>query len=73
MIEPVANLFLTYSSELSFLAPAFLWAGCYQVLCNVRHVLWDFNIGIDIKMVRVSGYLIVLLSFIMTGALWLLI
>ena len=57
-----------------FLTPIFVWAALYQVLGNIRHMFWDFGIGIGIREVRLSGYAMIALSLVGAGGIsWLLI
>ncbi len=40
-------------------------------LCNgIRHLFWDFGLGMDIKMVYLSGKLVLLASLILTALAW---
>ncbi len=40
-------------------------------LCNgIRHLFWDIGLGIDIKMVYLSGKLVLLASFVLTALTW---
>ena len=42
----------------------------YHLLNGVRHLLWDIGWGMDIATVEKTGYLVVVLSVILTGLLW---
>jgi succinate dehydrogenase / fumarate reductase cytochrome b subunit len=40
-------------------------------LCNgIRHLFWDIGLGMDIKMVYLSGKLVLLASFVLTALAW---
>jgi succinate dehydrogenase / fumarate reductase cytochrome b subunit len=40
-------------------------------LCNgIRHLFWDIGLGMDIKMVYLSGKLVLLASFVLTALVW---
>ena len=53
----IGKLFLTVS----------LWALIYHTLTGVRHLIWDLGIGVDIKWVDLSSWLIILGSFGTSG------
>ena len=42
----------------------------YHLLNGVRHLLWDFNIGLELPQVYRSGYIIVVLTLLLTLAVW---
>lgn len=65
---------MAYKDLLSPLWAILLWAAAYQVLSNIRHILWDFNIGVGIKISRISGYVLLFSSVVGAGFLyWILI
>lgn len=40
-------------------------------LCNgIRHLMWDLGVGYELPMVRMTGWIVVLTSFLLTGAVW---
>jgi succinate dehydrogenase / fumarate reductase cytochrome b subunit len=42
-------------------------------LCNgVRHLCWDIGIGYDLSTVRRTGWAVIVSSFFLTGAAWML-
>ena len=43
----------------------------YHGLNGIRHLMWDLRIGLEIKHVYQSGYLVLGLTFLVTAALWL--
>lgn len=43
----------------------------YHGLNGIRHLMWDLGIGLEIKQVYQSGYLVLGLTFLVTAALWL--
>ena len=43
----------------------------YHGLNGIRHLMWDLRIGLEIKQVYQSGYLVFGLTFLVTAALWL--
>ncbi|MEM9724518.1 MAG: succinate dehydrogenase, cytochrome b556 subunit [Pseudomonadota bacterium] len=49
-----------------------LFALSYHFLNGVRHLFWDAGYGFEIRNVTLSGWAVVIGSFVMTGGLWLL-
>ena len=45
----------------------------YHGLNGIRHLLWDLRIGLEIRQVYQSGYLVLGLTVMVTAALWLLV
>ena len=43
----------------------------YHGLNGIRHLMWDLRIGLEIKQVYQSGYLVLGLTALVTAALWL--
>ena len=43
----------------------------YHWLNGIRHLMWDLRIGLEIKQVYQSGYLVLGLTVLVTAALWL--
>ena len=43
----------------------------YHGLNGIRHLMWDFRVGLEIKQVYQSGYLVLGLTVLVTAALWL--
>jgi succinate dehydrogenase / fumarate reductase, cytochrome b subunit len=42
-------------------------------LCNgVRHLFWDAGVGYEMKTVRITGWMVVISSFFLTGVSWVL-
>ena len=50
----------------------FIFSACmiYHLLNGIRHLLWDIGWGMEIETVQKTGYLVILLSVILTGLLW---
>ena len=42
----------------------------YHGLNGIRHLAWDLRIGLEIKQVYQSGYLVLGLTFLITATLW---
>ena len=43
-----------------------LWALWYHFFNGLRHLYWDMGLGFDLKSVSVSGWIVVILSFLVT-------
>jgi succinate dehydrogenase / fumarate reductase, cytochrome b subunit len=43
----------------------------YHGLNGIRHLMWDLRIGLEIKQVYQSGYLVIGLTVLVTATLWL--
>jgi len=44
----------------------------YHLLNGLRHLLWDSGRGFEIKQFYLTGWTVVVLSFVFTGVLWML-
>ena len=42
----------------------------YHGLNGIRHLMWDLRVGLEIKQVYQSGYLVLGLTVLVTAALW---
>ncbi|MCP5369919.1 MAG: succinate dehydrogenase, cytochrome b556 subunit [Rickettsiaceae bacterium] len=45
----------------------------YHLCTGIRHLFWDIGIGFSIKSVDISGYIAIIISFIMTIIFWYMI
>lgn len=50
-----------------------LWAFLYHLLNGIRHLAWDGGYGFSLKSTYASGWLVVILSFVLTGLIWMII
>jgi succinate dehydrogenase / fumarate reductase cytochrome b subunit len=48
----------------------FSWCLVYHLLNGLRHLLWDSGRGFEIKQFQMTGWTVVVLSVVLTGALW---
>ncbi len=48
------------------------WALFYHFCNGLRHMFWDIGIGLEIHQVRISGWLIVFASILLTLTSWLI-
>jgi len=69
------ELFIIFQNFLSsfigkFLLIGFTWSFCYHLLNGIRHLVWDFGYGYEMKTANISGAVVLLLSFIFTTLIW---
>ena len=72
------NIFASYQAWLGSLLGKVLLAGWsfslfFHWANGIRHLLWDAGWGYEIKRVYITGWIVVLLSVVLTGLLWLLL
>ena len=50
----------------------FLWTvALFYHFCNgIRHLFWDMGAGFTIKQSKLSGYVVLLMTFLLTGITW---
>lgn len=60
------------SSFSKFIVISICWSFSFQVLNEIRHLFWDIGFGYDLKISKISGYLVVIGSFILSVAFYLL-
>ena len=60
------------SSFSKFIVISICWSFSFQVLNEIRHLFWDYGLGYDLKISKISGYLVVIGSFILSVAFYLL-
>lgn len=46
------------------------WALLYHLCNGVRHLVWDTGRGFELKTAERSGYAVVVVSLLLTGAVW---
>ena len=71
------NIFANYQAWLGSLLGKALLAGWsfslfYHWANGIRHLLWDAGWGYEIERVYMTGWIVVLVSVVLTGLLWLL-
>ena len=54
------------SSTGKFLIICFCWSFSFQILNEIRHLMWDMGYGFDLKVSRITGILTIIGSFIFT-------
>ena len=46
-------------------------AVCFNTLNDIRHLFWDYGYGFSLNVVKITGWLIVIMSIIFTVLVWL--
>ena len=66
------SLFECISSSILFKIILFVWTiGIFYHLFNgIRYLFWSYGIGMDLKIIYNSGYLVLLITLIATLAVW---
>lgn len=70
--EGAYNQFIAVVGSMPGQVLLFGWtAALFYHLCNgIRHIFWDVGVGYEIKTARASGYAVLLVAALMTGAVW---
>ena len=55
-----------------FLVLGLTWSYSFQILSAIRHLIWDFGFGYDLKVSKISGLIVILGSFLLTILIFLL-
>ena len=61
----VINIFLN-SFFGKFIVVGLCWTFSFHILNELRHLFWDFGYGFDLKVSKVTGFLVLAGSFILT-------
>ena len=70
--ENFYNYFQIISSNFIFKVILFFWtlAFFYHLFNGIRYLFWSFSLGMELKTVYFSGYIIALLTIIATFIVW---
>ena len=49
-----------------FLIISLCWTFSFQILNEIRHLAWDFGLGFDLKISKITGILVFFGSFVLT-------
>ena len=55
-----------------FFLIGFTWSMSFHLLSGIRHLIWDFGYGFEIKTANISGIVVIISSLILTVIFWLL-
>ena len=67
IIQSILNSFFG-----KFLVIGITWSFSFQILSEIRHLFWDFGYGFEIKTSKISGFLVIFGSFIITILIYIL-
>ena len=54
-----------------FILIGFTWSMSFHLLSGIRHLVWDFGYGFEIKTANISGIIVIISSLILTVIFWL--
>ena len=54
-----------------FILIGFSWSMCFHILSGIRHLMWDFGYGFEIRTANVSGIIVIIFSLALTIIFWL--
>ena len=46
------------------------WSFFYHLLNGIRHLIWDIGYGFSIKSINLTGWIVVILSFVLNLLIW---
>ena len=55
-----------------FFLIGFTWSMSFHLLSGLRHLIWDFGYGFEIKTANISGIIVIISSLILTIIFWLM-
>ena len=55
-----------------FILIGFTWSMSFHLLSGIRHLVWDFGYGFEIKTANISGIIVIIFSLVLTVIFWLL-
>tara|TARA_E500000331_G_C16618628_1_gene439159 strand:- start:54 stop:440 length:387 start_codon:yes stop_codon:yes gene_type:complete len=55
-----------------FFLIGFTWSMSFHLLSGLRHLIWDFGYGFEIKTANISGIIVIISSLILTITFWLM-
>ena len=54
-----------------FILIGFTWSMSFHLLSGLRHLIWDFGYGFEIKTANISGIIVIISSLAVTVIFWL--
>ena len=54
-----------------FILIGFTWSMSFHLLSGIRHLVWDFGYGFEIKTANITGMVVIIFSLILTIIFWL--
>lgn len=69
---PAFTLFYTFAKTPVGVLVCFLWllAFVFHYLNGIRHLFWDFGSGINPRAAKISGWFVLIGSFVATTIIW---
>jgi|TARA_B110000438_G_scaffold225149_1_gene219154 succinate dehydrogenase / fumarate reductase cytochrome b subunit len=55
-----------------FILIGFTWSMSFHLLSGIRHLIWDFGYGFEIRTANISGIIVIIASLVLTVIFWLL-
>ena len=55
-----------------FIITGITWSFSFQILSEIRHLIWDLGYGFELKKSKISGVLVIFGSFILTVLIFLI-
>ena len=55
-----------------FFLIGFTWSMSFHLLSGLRHLIWDFGYGFEIKTANISGIIVIISSLILTVIFWIM-
>ena len=55
-----------------FFLIGFTWSMSFHLLSGIRHLIWDFGYGFEIKTANISGLIVIISSLVLTIVFWLM-
>ena len=66
----VQNIFNSFFGKL--LVIGITWSFSFQILSEIRHLFWDLGYGFELKTSKISGFIVIFGSFIITILIYIL-
>jgi len=54
-----------------FLIVCIIWSFIFQILCEIRHLFWDFGYGFELITSKISGLFVIFGSLVLTALTYL--
>ena len=48
-----------------FILIGFIWSMSFHILSGIRHLIWDFGYGFEIKIANISGIIVIISSLLL--------
>ncbi len=68
--DPISSLLKSYLGK--FLIISLCWTFSFHILNEIRHLAWDLGYGFEVKTAKITGYLVLVGSFILTVIFYLI-